>query len=190
MVHRGKSMTKATFTVGVFGLPCRKNKNNQLCIMVNVRTDQEKQRALAGLPVDSLVKIIDALGGGVELEDFPDIKDASFFKVLEREIAEETGGCTIKSFADFSGPFMIVTNNQDEGKPTGDIAFWMPIILTGNPQQSDEAAEHVWITREEFESQSKYRCVGKLGNLGRTGRMIRAAFEFSFAFPFLPKNEQ
>jgi hypothetical protein len=109
--------------------------------------------------------------------------------VLEREVAEETGGCTIKPLADFSGPFMIVTNNQDESRPSGDIAFWMPIILIGEPRQSDEAAEHIWITPEQFFEGSEYRCVGKLGNLGRTGRMIRAAFEFFSAHPSFLINE-
>lgn len=171
-------MTKIMFTVGVFGFACRKNEDGDICLKLNVRTDQVRQLQLAGLPADSTVKIIDAPGGGVELEDFPDMKEADLMNILRREVSEETGGCTIESLGELSAPFLLVTNNQDGSKAAGDMALWMPIILNGEPQVSDEAIEHPWITWEEFESEANYRCVGKLGKNGRMGRMIRAAFEF------------
>lgn len=171
-------MAKATFTVGVFGLACLKDDDGTLRIKVNVRTDQEKQRKLAGLSEDSKVLIVDMPGGGVELADFPEPKDALLFDVLAREIKEETGGCTIRALGHFSGPFMVVTNNQDETKPTGDLAFWVPVLLCGTPQPTAEALDHPWITFQQFETETEYRAVGGLGKAGRTGRMLRDAFEF------------
>jgi len=172
-------VAKATFTVGVFGLACW-NDNGTLRIKVNERTDQERQKKLANLPDDSTVKIVDMPGGGVKLEDFPEPKQASLMGVLRREVSEETGGCTIESNAEFSGPFMVVTNNQDDSKPAGDIAFWMPVVLRGKLQPSDEAQDHPWITLAQLEEETEYRAVGGLGKAGRTGRMIKAAFEWYF----------
>jgi len=171
-------LSKATFTFGVSGLAARKDGFGNLRIMVNVRTDQERQKELAGLPVDSKVKIVDIPGGGVDFEDFPEPKKADLFNVLKREVAEETGGCTIESLGEFRGPLMVVTNNTDNKKPSGDMALWMPIKLHGDPKPSDEASEHPWISREQFEAEDEYRCVSRLGKAGRTGRMIRAAFDF------------
>lgn len=171
-------MSKATFTTGVFGLAARKDGLGNLRIKVNVRTDQERQKKLAGLPADSKVKIVDMPGGGVDFNDFPEPKKANLFDVLRREVSEETVGCTIEPFGELRGPFMAVTNNTDEMKPSGDMAFWVPIKLRGNPKPSNEALEHPWISREQFEAEDEYRCVSGLGKAGRTGRMIRAAFDF------------
>lgn len=168
-------MSKATFTVGVFGLACW-NNHDTLHIKVNERTDQKRQRKLAGLPENSTVKIIDMPGGGVELLDFTDLKQTSLFDVLRREIMEETGGCAIRQAGPFSEPFMVVTNNLEDSKPTGDIAFWMPVILKGKPRPTSEAQDHPWITLDQLEEETEYRAVGSLGKIGRTGRMIRAAF--------------
>jgi hypothetical protein len=171
-------MAKATFTVGVFGLACW-NDDGTLRIKVNVRTDQARQRGLAGLPADSPVKIIDMPGGGVEIEDFPDPKQASLLEVLRREIMEETGGCSFDPLdAQFSGPVIAITNTIDPAKPTGDLAFWMPIRLYGMPVPSNEASEHPWISRQQLEEETEYRAVGGLGKAGRTGRMLRDAFIF------------
>jgi hypothetical protein len=171
-------LSKATFTVGVFGLPARKDGLGKLRIKVNVRTDQGRQKKLAGLPADSKVKIIDMPGGGVNFNDFSELKKANLFDGLGREVSEETGGCKIESLGEFRGPFMVVTNNTDDEKPSGDMAFWMPIKIHGNPKPSNEALEHPWISREQFEAEDEYRCVSGLGKAGRTGRMIRAAFDF------------
>ncbi len=166
------------FTFGGFGLAARKNGLGIVCVKVNVRTDQERQKKLAGLPADSKVKIIDAPGGGVDFNDFSKSKQANLFEVVEREILEETGGCTIEKVGEFSEPFVVVTNNTDDKEPSGDIASWVPVKLHGDPKPSDEALEHPWISREQFEAENEYRCVGQLGKAGRTGRMIRAAFDF------------
>ena len=170
-------MAKATFTVGVFGLACRKDGHGKLRIKVNIR-DQERQKRLAGLPADAKVKIIDIPGGGVEFKDFPIPEQANLFQALQREIREETRGCEIESLGEFRGPFMVITNNDRDMKAAGDLAFWMPIEIHGDPKPSDEALGHPWISREELETENVYRCVGKLGKAGRTGRMIRAAFDF------------
>jgi hypothetical protein len=171
-------LSKATFTVGVFGLPARKDGLGKLRIKLNVRTDQERQKKLAGLPVDSKVKIVDMPGGGVDFGDFPEPKKANLFEVLRREVSEETVGCTIEPLGEFRGPFMTVTNSTDDKNPSGDMALWMPVRLHGDPKPSGEALEHPWITREQFEAEDEYRCVSGLGKEGRTGRMIRAAFDF------------
>jgi len=171
-------VAKATFTVGVFGLACW-NDNGTLRIKVNVRTDQERQRELAKLPADSQVLIIDMPGGGVDLEDFPDIKAANLLEVLRREFAEETGGCHFHTLTDdFSGPVMVVTNNQDGTKPAGDLAFWRPIRMYGKPRPTNEALDHPWVSEKELDEETTYRCVGGLGKAGRTGRMLKAAFGF------------
>lgn len=166
---------KGLFTVGVFGLAARKDKFG-IRIKVNVRTDQERQKKIAGLPANSKVKIIDLPGGGVEFNDFIDPKKADLFDVLRREISEETDGCTLEVLDEFKGPYIAITNSTDESKPYGDMAFWAPIKLYGDPKPSDEAIEHPWISRKEFEAQDKYRCVSGLGKAGRTGRMLRSAF--------------
>lgn len=170
-------MSKATFTIGVFGLACWKD-NGLLRIKVNERADQVRQRKIAGLPEDSPVKIIDMPGGGVEISDFPDPKQAFLWTVLERKIAEETGGCKIESIGHFSEPFLVVTNNQDDDKPTGDIAFWWPIVLMGRPRPTSEAQDHPWITLQQLNAETEYRAVGGLGKSGRTGRILRAAFSW------------
>jgi 8-oxo-dGTP pyrophosphatase MutT (NUDIX family) len=170
-------VAKATFTVGVFGLACRAS-NGTLRIKVNVRTDQKRQRQLAGLPEDSAILIIDMPGGGVQLQDFPNPSQASLFEVLKREVYEETGGCTIESLGEFSQPFMVINNNQDENEPAGDLAFWMPILLRGTLLITSEALDHPWITLEELLSETRYRAPGKLGKNGRTSHMLQAAFGF------------
>lgn len=171
-------MANATFTVGVFGLACW-NDNGTLRIKVNVRTDQARQRELAKLPVESKVMIVDMPGGGVDLEDFPDMKQANLLDVLTREVAEETDGCTLTiTTTDFFGPVMVVTNNSNAAKPAGDIAFWRPIKLHGTPKPTSEALDHPWVSEQQLDDETEYRSVGGLGKAGRTGRMLKAAFAF------------
>jgi len=152
---------KATFTVGVFGLACW-NDNGTLRIKVNERTDQKRQKELAGLPNDSTAKIIDMPGGGVELEDFSQSKKETLLDILRRVVDEETGGCTFSSSGEFSQPFMVVTNNQDNSLVTGDIAFWMPICLIGKPKPTNEAQNHPWITFSQLNEEDEYRAVAAL----------------------------
>ncbi|MEK7541166.1 MAG: hypothetical protein AAB529_02975 [Patescibacteria group bacterium] len=168
---------KASFTVGVFGLAARL-VDGIVRIKVNVRTDQERQKQLAKLLADSPVKIVDMPGGGVSFDDFSLLKGEGLLAVLRREIAEETGGCTIQPLGEFSGPVMVATNDKDLAKPIGDIAFWMPVKLIGEPKPSNEALDHPWISREQFEAETEYRCVSGLGKAGRTGRMIRTALDW------------
>jgi len=180
-------VAKATFTVGVFGLACW-DDNGTLRIKVNERTDQKKQRELAKLSPDSTVKIIDMPGGGVDLEDFPEMKQANLLEVLRREVAEETGGCSFETPTDdFSSPVMVVTNNTDQSKPTGDIAFWRPIVLHGTPKPTNEALDHPWVSEQQLDEETEYRSVGGLGKAGRTGRMLKAAFAFYKSHRGLPQ---
>lgn len=168
---------KASFTVGVFGLACKQDPFGKLRIKLNVRTDQVRQRKLANLPEDSTTLLVDCPGGTVDFADFPD-KQANLLRVLRREVEEETGGCQIEPLGSFSQPFLAVTNIDDESKPSGDIAFWMPIKLIGEPQPSDEAMDHPWISLEELEDGTVHRPVSGLGMSGRTGRMIKEAFSW------------
>lgn len=154
---------KRCFTVGVFAVPAIV-RDCEVRIKVNVRTDQERQKELAG--IDSEVKIVDLLGGGVK-------EGESFLEALVREVEEESG-CQMKSLGEFRGP--LVAGN--------DMAFWMPIELIGDPRPTEEALEHIWISRDEFEAENQYRCVGKLGKEGRMGGMIREAFSFYGASVF------
>ena len=170
-------MPKATFTAGVYGCACW-NDNSLLKIKVNVRTDQIHQRELVGLPTDSDVLIIDLPGGGAMFEDFVGTEKGTLFAILQREIEEETGGCTIKQVGLWSQPYMAIKNEAAKQGTVGDLAFWTPIVLSGRPVPTDEALDHPWITLRELETEDKYRTVGGLGNLGRTARMLREAFEF------------
>ena len=171
-------MAKALFTVGVFGLACKKDENGTLRIKLNVRTDQMRQRKLANLPEDSTILIVDCPGGGAQFEDFPE-KNKNLLSVLYREISEETGGCCqMIPIGTLSEPFLAITNTDNPEKPSGDIAFWMPIKLIGDPMPSNEAMDHPWISLQELEDGRVYRPVSGLGMAGRTGRMIRAAFEW------------
>lgn len=174
-VVRRLVVARALFKVGVFGLACW-NDNGVLRIKVNVRTDQETQRKKIGL-TDPNIKIIDMPGGGVEIEDFSG-QQVSLFEVLQREIAEETGGCSIKSVGDFSAPYMVALNTQPPDGVVGDLAFWMPVILKGRPKPSAEALDHPWINLEQLEAETEYRVVAGLGKAGRSGQMLRAAFAF------------
>ncbi|MGD0577152.1 MAG: NUDIX hydrolase [Candidatus Staskawiczbacteria bacterium] len=156
-----------SFTIGVFGLAA-KIIGGVVRIKVNVRTDQERQWQAAKLNPIPGVQIIDCPGGGVcVLESLED--------ALKREIREETGGCDICIMGRFRPPIPFI--NNDPSKPS-DLAVWAPVVLIGDPKPSNEASSHPWITREQLEAETEYRCVSGLGNKGRTGQMLRAAFDW------------
>ena len=164
-------MSKALATTGVFGLPAKILDGN-IRIKVNVRTDQERQWQLAKLEPIAGVQIVDCPGGGLQ-------QGEDFEKGLRREIREETGDCEIKfssSLKYFSKPYSFFGEGTAE-KPN-DYAFWAPIVLLGDSKPSNEALAHPWISFEEFLKENPYRCVGGLGNKGRTGQMLRSAFMF------------
>ena len=159
------------FSMGVFGLAARLRKVGEVFLVeihVNERTDQEKQKKIAGIDPSSPVRIIDCPGGGVQEGETP-------MEALVREIREETCGCTIESLGNFSEPLFFL--NKDPSKPS-DAAMWMPIKLFGEPQPSNEALSHPWITLEEFEAEFPYRPVSGKGKLGRTGQMMHTGINW------------
>ena len=158
------------FNVGVFGIPAKIDADGIVRIKVNVRTDQEAQRKLAKLDPTSTVLLVDCPGGAVGNQD-KGIDDAA----LAREIAEETGGCTITPRGEFRLPFDL--KPKEDGTP-GDLAYWKPVVLHGEPKPSNEALDHPWVTRAELEAATKYRAISGLGLAGRTGKMMVAAFDF------------
>ncbi len=157
-----------TFNVGVFGIPA-KLVNGEVHIKVNVRTDQARQRELAKIDPTLTVLLVDCPGGAVSSED-KGIDDAA----VAREIYEETLGCTITPKGEFRSPLVLLPK---DGKP-GDLAFWKPVVLHGEPKPSNEAMDHPWVTRAELEAATKYRAVSGLGLAGRTGKMMLAALDF------------
>lgn len=159
-----------SFSVGVFGIPAKIDADGKVRIKVNVRTDQEYQRNVARLDPASTILLVDCPGGTVDTDD-KTIDDSA----LAREIAEETGGCTITPKGEFRPPFALLPKEDGTG---GDLAFWKPVVLHGEPKPSKEALDHPWITREELEAATKYRPVSGLGLLGRTGKMMVAALDF------------
>jgi len=103
---------------------------------------------------------------------------ATLFAVLKREVREETGGCKIKQVGLCSQPDMVIKESAAEQNTVGDLAFWIPIVLFGKPIPTNEALALPWITLGELDREDKFRTVGGLGIRGRTGRMVRDAFEF------------
>ena len=161
-------LDKKLFTVSVFGLAAVLIED-AVRIMLNIRTDQDHQWKIAGSDPISGVFIVDCPGGGV----LPADKDLA--SALRRQIIVETGGCDIVQLGKFMGPIPYFNLNP---KLPSDLAFWTPIRLIRQPKPSDEAFDHPWVSREEFEADAPFRCVSALGNKGRTGQMVRAAFEF------------
>lgn len=156
----------ALCTVGIFAVIGRYNRYRDVEILVNVRTDQERQRQLAGLPDDWPGKIVDLPGGTLQ------IGDLSFEQCLEREVAEETGGCKSKQFGGFFGPFPLIKEETGTAEKPHDLAFAAAVTLLGEPHPTPEASEHQWVTWRQLQFEEGVRLPGKLSSAGRMGKMI------------------
>lgn len=156
--------------IGIFAVIARQNSQSEVQVLVNVRTDQERQQRAAGLPDDWSGKIVDLPGGTLQ------IGDSGFEQCLEREIAEETGGCDSKMIGgNFIGPFPLIKNDTGSAEKPHDLAFVAACELFGEPQPTAEASEHRWVTWRQLETEQEVRLPGKLGKTGRMAKMIHAA---------------
>lgn len=155
--------------VGIFAVIGRLNDQNEVEILVNVRTDQEKQRQLTDLPENWAGKVVDLPGGTLQ------IGDLSFEQCLEREIAEETAGCDSKPLGNILGPFTLIKAETGTAEKPHDLAFVAPVELFGEPRPNPEASEHRWVTWQQLEAEQEVRLPGKLGKTGRMAKMISAA---------------
>lgn len=171
-------MSKATFTTGVFGLAARRTYQENTHRSWNVRTDQERQKKIAGLPADSKVKIVDIPGGGVDFDDFPEPKKADLFAVLRRDFRRnwrlhDRTAWRIAKLRSWLLPTTPMKRNHRAIWPSGRQSIFSadqnrrmrPWNIHGSPAGI-------------FENENEYRCVSGLGKTGRTGRMICAAFDF------------
>jgi hypothetical protein len=157
---------KVIFHVGVFGIGAR-IIDGDVKILVNVRTDQARQKEFAKLPPESAVLLVDCPGGTIKHGD------KSRQEALEREILEELG-CSFVSIGEFSQPLELM---GDRPEPY-DLASWKPVRFVGEIKPSNEAKDHPWVSRKELETADRYRPVSGLGLAGRTGRMMTAALDF------------
>lgn len=156
--------------VGIFAVIARQGTQGDVEVLINVRTDQERQRQAAGLPDDWSGKIVDLPGGTLQ------IGDSSFEQCLEREITEETGGCDSKMIGDgFIGPFPLIKPETGSADKPHDLAFVAACELFGEPRPTAEASEHRWVTWQQLEAEQEVRLPGKLGKTGRMAKMIHAA---------------
>lgn len=150
-----------TGTTGVFGVCVRRGEDGKNRVLLNVRTDQGKQRANAMLPADSTVEIVDLPGGTWRA------RDESIQETLYREVIEETG-CEVRILSEMQGPFTKAALNS----AICDYAWVCEIEVKGDPKRSSEASRHVWLTWDELTEQTRYRLPSTLGYKGRMGQMI------------------
>lgn len=162
------SFQPALFKVGIFAVIGRLNYQNEVEILVNVRTDQEKQRKLADLADDWLGMVVDLPGGTLQ------IGDLSFEQCLEREIAEKTAGCDSKLLSNIFGPFPLIKAETGTAEKPHDLAFVAAVELFGEPRPNREASEHRWVTWKQLEAEQEVWLPGKLGKTGRMAKMISA----------------
>ena len=154
-------------TVGVFGVAVLR-LDGERKVLFNVRTDQTQQRQNAQLQPNTGILIVD-LPGGQWCEG-----DESEESALRREVREETG-CEISILSGKLGPFKKL-NPQTRRY---DYAFVYEIEVHGEPETSNEASEHVWLSYEELARESTYRLPSTKGINGRMGDMIRAVLHGS-----------
>lgn len=150
---------KALFTIGVFGV-ADKVVNNEIVILVNTRTDQEKQKQLAGLASDWPGKIVDLPGGTCSLEDY------SLEETFLREVYEEIG-CFAEMLTPFFGPFAQI----DKEKQKRNLAFVCRMRIAEEPKPSEENSSNHWLTWHQLMDQKQFRLPGA-GKDGRMAKMI------------------
>lgn len=158
---------KAKFTVGVFAFIFHDGDYDvrdswNMRVLVNVRTDQERQREVAGLPAHWPGVIVDLPGGAVSESD------KTLEGALLREIAEETK-CHAEIVEPLYGPFEFI----DTTNGVRDLAFVAEAAIKSDPVASDEASEHRWVTWSELEAETHIRLPGKKGKEGRMAQMIK-----------------
>lgn len=159
----------ALWKLGIFAVFARRTQGDWK-ILVNVRTDQEEQRKLAGLPDDWAGVIVDIPGGTFQQED------ESLEACLEREVSEKTGGCEAKMIHEnFLGPFPLINPTTGSAKDPHDLALAAACELIGEPRPTPEAREHRWVTWKQLEAEEVVRLPGKLGKNGRMAKMITTA---------------
>jgi len=154
--------------VGIFAVIARQNGGN-VEILINVRTDQEKQQQAAGLPSDWSGKIVDLPGGTLQ------VGEADFAQCLKREVGEETGGCDAEIIGDFLGPYPLIKPDTGTAEKPHDLAFAALCKLFGEPRPTSEASEHRWVTWQQLEEEQEVRFPGRLGKNGRMAKMVSAA---------------
>lgn len=165
-----KEFRPALCKVGIFAVIGRWGAGVEIEFLVNVRTDQERQRQLAGLPADWSGVIVDLPGGTLQ------IGDASLEECLKREIAEETGGCGSKQRDVLLGPFELIKAETGTAEKPHDLAFVKLVDIEGTPQPTQEATAHSWVTWTQLEAEQEFRLPGK-GKTGRMAKMIQKALE-------------
>ncbi|MBI3256026.1 MAG: NUDIX domain-containing protein [Candidatus Andersenbacteria bacterium] len=170
----------ALFKVGLFAFIARITGSLDVEFLVNVRTDQERQRKNAKLPDDWPGKIVDLPGGTFQVrekvqtddgeEELPG--DPDFESCLTREVGEETAGCEIKPVTDnFSPAFPLIKAETGTSEAPHDLAFIRVMNIIGQPRPNAEASEHRWVTLDQLKAETEVRFPG----LGKNGRMARMA---------------
>lgn len=167
-IHVPQLFVPALCKVGVFAVIGRLGSQNDIEILVNVRTDQDNQRQVGDLPDTWAGVIVDLVGGTLQ------IGDTSLEECLKRETTEETGGCDCKLIGTIIGPFPLIKTDTGTAEKPHDLAFVCAVELSGDPQPTPEASEHRWVTWQQLEAEQEVRLPGKLGNKGRMAKMISA----------------
>ena len=149
-------MERHKMTVGVFGIP----SDGLRCGLWSKRVDG---------------KGFNAIGGAVDPQDA--ISQVTLSQILKREFREETG---LEIEVVEERPLGVFPRAD-----LGDLAILYPVkIVGGNLQPSDEATEHLWLTKEEVEARAKAYDAGDhenglLGGVGkRQWKMAQAFFRY------------
>ena len=157
------------FGCGVFAVIARVI-DGEVRLLVNVRTDRERQLGLANLPSTSTVEIVDLPGGTLDTDD-KTLQDC-----LRREVHEETnveqGGIRILQWDPLlCAPFINL------GEEIQNIAMVWPVTIEGEPSPSNEAAKNLWVSEAEITAGETVRCPGK-NKHGRMYQLMMAGFKY------------